>query len=228
MLKKLQIKEPKHDRFGKRPAATETQDIDDRSTEAHGNALRRSIKLFFFFLFLRSSNNLRFAFLALKIASQAFTLKISICSANINHALRCWLHAELATGRACLWTADPGAASQLQLTEPKEQRVAQRRPRAQAGKSELKSLPGPAILLDVIPRKNRCQLKRYSTEGCFFPVICPTIQRSLLIYSHCSFSCRSLLCLVPVHPGCLFRLLLSLLSPSSRPPNRPCHSEPYP
>ena len=61
------------------------------------------------------------------------------------------LREELATGRARLRTADGGAAyaSQVQLTEPKEQRVAQRGLRAQARKSELKSSPGPAILLDM-------------------------------------------------------------------------------
>ena len=43
----------KHDRFGKRPAVTEAVEIDDRSTEADVNALRRSIELFFFFFLLR-------------------------------------------------------------------------------------------------------------------------------------------------------------------------------
>ena len=41
---------------------------------------------------------------------------------------------------------------------------------------------------------------------------------SIFISSRCSFSCHSLLCLVPVRPGCLFRLFLSPLSPSSQPP----------
>ena len=41
----------------------------------------------------------------------------------------------------------------------------------------------------------------------------------------CSFSCHSPLCPAPVRPGCLFCLFLSLLSPSSQPPNRPCQSE---
>ena len=67
LLRDCKFKETKHNRFGKRPAATEAEEIDDRSTEADVNALRRSIKLFFFFL--RSSNNFRFAFLALKVAS---------------------------------------------------------------------------------------------------------------------------------------------------------------
>ena len=38
---------------------------------------------------------------------------------------------------------------------------------------------------------------------------------SIFISSRCSFSCHSLLCLAPVRPGCLFRLFLSPLSPSS-------------
>ena len=41
---------------------------------------------------------------------------------------------------------------------------------------------------------------------------------SILISSRCLFSCLSLLCPAPVRPGCLFRLFLSLLSPSSQPP----------
>ena len=67
------FKETKHYRFGKRPAATEAEEIDDRSAEADVNALRRSIELFFFLFFTSSSNKFRFAFLALKVASQAFT-----------------------------------------------------------------------------------------------------------------------------------------------------------
>ena len=55
----------KHDRFGKRPAATEPEDIDNRSTEAEVNALRMLIALFFFF-FQRSSNNLDLRFLLWK------------------------------------------------------------------------------------------------------------------------------------------------------------------
>ena len=102
-----------------------------------------------------SFNNFRFAFLALKLASQAFTWTISICSAKINHVLRCALSRELATGRARLRTAVRGAALQLQLTEPKEQRVTQRGLGAQAGKSELKSSPGPAILLDMMIKRER-------------------------------------------------------------------------
>ena len=47
-----------------------------------------------------------------------------------------------------MWT-DRVAASQLQLAEPKEQCVDQRGLRAQARKSELKSSPGPAILLNM-------------------------------------------------------------------------------
>ena len=48
---------------------------------------------------------------------------------------------------------------------------------------------------------------------------------SVFISSRCSFSCHSPLCPAPVRPGCLFCLFLSLLSPSSQPPNRPCQSE---
>ena len=66
------MKETKHDRFGKRPAASEAEEIDDRSVEADMNAICRSIELFLFFV-QRSSNNLRFAFLTLQAVSQAFT-----------------------------------------------------------------------------------------------------------------------------------------------------------
>ena len=128
LLRGFKFKDTKHDRFGKRSAATEADEIDDRSTEADVNALGRSIELFFFFFFPRSStssNNFRFAFLTLKVASQSFYLKDKICSAKINHVLRCSLSRELATRRASLRTAVRGAASQLQLTEPKEQRVVQ-------------------------------------------------------------------------------------------------------
>ena len=52
-------------------------------------------------------------------------------------------------GRARLRTTDRGAASQLQLTGAEKQCVAQCGLRAQAARSELKSLPGPAILLDM-------------------------------------------------------------------------------
>ena len=104
---------------------------------------------FFFSFFLRSSNNFRFAFLALKEAIQAFTWKILVCTSRINHVLSCSFSGELATGRPRLRTADRGAASQLPVTEPKEQRVAQRRLRVQARKSELNSSPGPAIPLDM-------------------------------------------------------------------------------
>ena len=50
-------KKTEHDRFGKRPAVTEAEEIDDQSTEADVNAHRRSIKLFFFLLSTLSSNN---------------------------------------------------------------------------------------------------------------------------------------------------------------------------
>ena len=48
LFRGYKFKETKHDRFGKTPAATEAQEIDDRSTEVDVNALRRSIELFFF------------------------------------------------------------------------------------------------------------------------------------------------------------------------------------
>ena len=47
----LSYKETKQDRFGKRPAATEAEEIDDRSTEADANAFRSSIGLFSFLSF---------------------------------------------------------------------------------------------------------------------------------------------------------------------------------
>ena len=51
LLRGYKFKDTKHDRFGKRSAATEAGEIDDRSTEPDVNALHRSIE--FFFLFLR-------------------------------------------------------------------------------------------------------------------------------------------------------------------------------
>ena len=56
LLRGYTFKETKHDIFGKRPAAPKAEEIDDRSTEADVNTLRRSIKLFFFFLFSTSSS----------------------------------------------------------------------------------------------------------------------------------------------------------------------------
>ena len=124
--------------------------MTDRQRRAWTPSLGRSS--FFFRFSAWSSNNFRFAFLALKVASQGFTWKILICSSKINHVLRCSLSGELSTGRARLRIAVRGAASQLQLqlTEPKEQRVAQHRLCAQAWKSKLKSSPRPAILLDMV------------------------------------------------------------------------------
>ena len=118
LLKGYNFKESEHDRFGKRPAANAAEKIDERSTEADVSAFRRSIGLFCFFVFffLRSSENFRFAFLALNVSSQYFTWKISICSAKSNHVFRCSLSGELATGRARLRTSDRVAESQLQLT----------------------------------------------------------------------------------------------------------------
>ena len=113
-LKVYKFKESKCDRFGKRPAATAAEKIDEWSTEVDVSAFRRSIGLFFFFL--RSSKNFRFTFPAWNVSSQAFTWKISNCSAKSNHVLRCSLSGELATGRALLRTGDRVAASQLQLT----------------------------------------------------------------------------------------------------------------
>ena len=69
LLRGYKFKETKHDRFVKKLAATKAEEIDDGSTEASVNTLRRSIELFFFLL---PSNNCRFAFLAWKVASQAF------------------------------------------------------------------------------------------------------------------------------------------------------------
>ena len=51
LLRGYKFKETKHDRFRKRPAATEAEKIDERSTEADVNAFRRSIGLFFLFFF---------------------------------------------------------------------------------------------------------------------------------------------------------------------------------
>ena len=47
LLRGYKFKKTKHERCGKRPAATE--EIDDGSTEADMNALRRSIELLLFF-----------------------------------------------------------------------------------------------------------------------------------------------------------------------------------
>ena len=52
LLRGYKFKDTKHDRFGKRSAATEAEEIDDRSTEANVNALCRSIELFFFFFYV--------------------------------------------------------------------------------------------------------------------------------------------------------------------------------
>ena len=51
LLKDYKFKESKHDRFGKRPAATAAEKIDERSTEADVSPFRRSIGLFVFFFF---------------------------------------------------------------------------------------------------------------------------------------------------------------------------------
>ena len=51
LLGGYKFKETKHDIFGKRPAATQAEKIDERSTEADVNAFRRLIGLLFFSLF---------------------------------------------------------------------------------------------------------------------------------------------------------------------------------
>ena len=56
--------------------------------------------------------------------------------------------------------------------------------------------------------------------------ICSSLSStSIFISLHCSFSCHSSSLSCAVRSGCLFCLVLSLLSPSSQPPNRPCQSE---
>ena len=60
LLKAYKIKESKHDRFGKRPAATAAEKIDERSTEADVSAFRRLIGLFFFFFDRLRTLDLRF------------------------------------------------------------------------------------------------------------------------------------------------------------------------
>ena len=80
-----------------RDAAAEAEEMDNRSTEADVNALRRPRSIELTFFLLRLSNNFKFAFLALNVASQAFPWKISICSAKIDYVLRCLLSGELAT-----------------------------------------------------------------------------------------------------------------------------------
>ena len=79
------------------------------------NALCRSMELFFFFfVFQRSSNNLRYAFLALKVAIQAFTER---CRSARQKAIT-FFAARFAEsslwGELGVWLADGGAASQLQ------------------------------------------------------------------------------------------------------------------
>ena len=63
LLRGEKFKETKRDKFGKKSAATEAEEIDDRSTEADVNALRRSIELFFFFFLRRRLINLDLRFL---------------------------------------------------------------------------------------------------------------------------------------------------------------------
>ena len=79
------------------------------------NALHRLIEPVFFFFFLRSSNNFRFAFLSLEVASQALL-----------EVFRSARQKSITFFAARLRTTDGGGATQLQLAEPKEQRVAHR------------------------------------------------------------------------------------------------------
>ena len=81
-LRGYKFKETKHSRFGKRPAAIEAEEINDRSTEADVNALRRLIELVFFLFFYECLKILDLRFVVLDVASQAFTWKISIRSAK--------------------------------------------------------------------------------------------------------------------------------------------------
>ena len=62
LLRGYKFKETKRDRFGKRPAATAAEKIDERSTKADMNAFRRSIGLVFssFFLYRLRTLDLRF------------------------------------------------------------------------------------------------------------------------------------------------------------------------
>ena len=52
LLRGYKFKDTKHDRFVKRSAATEAEEIDDRSTETGVNAVRRSIEFFFSFFYV--------------------------------------------------------------------------------------------------------------------------------------------------------------------------------
>ena len=72
-------------------------------------------------------------------------------------------------------------------------------------------------------RKNRRRDQPYVTSVSILLFLSRT---SMLISSRCLFSCHSLLCPVPVNSSWLPLPLffLSLLSPSSQPPNRPCQS----
>ena len=63
LLRAYKFKETKHDRFEKRPAAAEAEEIDDRSTEADVSALCRSIGLFFFSFFYDRLTTLDLCFL---------------------------------------------------------------------------------------------------------------------------------------------------------------------
>ena len=71
LLRGYKFKETKHDRFAKRSAAIEAEEIDGGGRERPPQVDRAVF--FFIIFFLQSSNNFRFAFLALTVASQAFT-----------------------------------------------------------------------------------------------------------------------------------------------------------
>ena len=113
LLRGYKFKGTKHDRFGKDMQRLRLRRLTiDRRRRSWTPSSGRSS--WFFFLFsTSSSNNFRFAFFALKEASQAFTLKISIGSAKINHVLRCSLSRELTMGEARLRNAVRGAASAI-------------------------------------------------------------------------------------------------------------------
>ena len=66
LLRGYNFKETVHDRFGKRLAVTEAEEIDDRSTELDMNTLRRSIELFFYSFFYDCLTTLDLCFLLWK------------------------------------------------------------------------------------------------------------------------------------------------------------------
>ena len=149
LLKGSKFKESKHDRFGKRrPAVTAAKKIDERSTEADVSAFRRSIRRFFFYDRLRTLD-LRFLlwmYLAKHLLERFRSARQKAITFFAAHLAESSLREELAL--ADRWSSWYIAAA-TDWSKPKEQRVFQRGLRAQARKSELKSSPGPAILLDM-------------------------------------------------------------------------------